>query len=61
MATLPAPEHNLWRQCFNVAERQELLDEDTAAFSRVTGILLVVVTVGVLLAMLSVFAICAAG
>lgn len=44
------PQHDYFQEVFNSQERQELLDEDTAAFSGVTGILMFVIATGVLLA-----------
>lgn len=51
-ASFSHPDH--FQEAFNPQERQELLDEDTAAFSGVTGILIFVIGVGVALAAFSV-------
>jgi hypothetical protein len=61
MASVSFQEHDLWQESFNLQERQELLDEDTAAFSGVTGILLFVVTGGLVLGVFSVLVILALG
>ena len=51
-ASFPQPDY--FQDSFNPQERQELLDEDTAAFSAVTRILIAVIAAGVLLAAFSV-------
>ncbi len=53
MATVQIPEDNRLH-AFSYAEEQQLLDDDAAAFGSVTGILLFVVSAGLLLGMLSV-------
>jgi hypothetical protein len=57
MSSVSFPQHDLWQDSFNAQERQHLLDEDTAAFSGVTGILMLVVSAGLLLGAISVLAI----
>jgi len=61
MSTVSFQEHDLWQESFQADERQHLLDEDTAAFSSVTGILLFVVSAGLLLGVFSVLVILAMG
>lgn len=53
MSAVSFPQHDHFAEAFNSQERQELLDEDSAAFSGVTGILISVITAGVLLAAFS--------
>jgi hypothetical protein len=61
MSTVSFPQHDLWQESFDAQERQQLLDEDAAAFSGVTGILMLVVSAGLVLGALSVLAILALG
>ena len=44
MSTVPAPAHDLWHERFDDVEQQRLLDEDTSAFTGVSGILLLIVS-----------------
>lgn len=53
-------EHPFWTQAFRPDDRFQQLDEDHFAWLSVTGVLLTIVTLGVLFAALSV-AICVAG
>ena len=50
MSVVSFPDNDHFQESFDSRERQELLDEDTAAFSSVTGILIFVIAIGVLLA-----------
>ena len=61
MSTVSFPQHDLWQESFDDQERQQLVDEDTAAFSGVTGILMFVVSAGLVLGALSVLAILVLG
>jgi tetrahydromethanopterin S-methyltransferase subunit F len=61
MATAEFQSHDLWHTTFDATERQQLLAEDRSAFTGVTGILMFVVSAGVLLAVVSVLAILALG
>jgi hypothetical protein len=54
MSAISFPQHDHVQEAFNAEERQLLLDEDSAAFSGVTGILIAVIAAGVILAALSV-------
>jgi hypothetical protein len=61
MSTVPAPAHDLWHEKFDDVEQQRLLDEDTSAFTGVSGILLLIVSTGLLLGIASILAILAGG
>lgn len=61
MSSVSFPQRDLWQDRFNAQERQQLLDEDTSAFSGVTGILMLVVSAGLVLGALSVLVILAMG
>jgi len=61
MSAASFPNHDYFPEPFNAQERQELLDEDTAAFRGVTGILMFVIAVGVMLAIFTVAVILATG
>jgi hypothetical protein len=54
MSAASVPQHDYFQESFSSQERQELLDEDTAAFSGVTGILMFVIAAGVALAVFTV-------
>ncbi len=53
MSAISFPKQDHFQEAFNAEERQQLLDEDTSAFSGVTGILMFVIAVGVALAAFS--------
>jgi hypothetical protein len=61
MSAVSFPNRDYVQEAFNAQERQELLDDDTAAFSSVTGILMFVIGGGVLLAAFTVAVILAMG
>ena len=61
MSAASFPQHDYFQETFNAQERQELLDEDTAAFTGVTGILMFVIAAGVMLAVFTVAVILATG
>lgn len=61
MATVEFQSRDLWQESFDAAEQQHLLAEDASAFAGVTGILMFVVSAGLLLGALSVLVILALG
>lgn len=48
-------EHPVWESAFNEATRQEQMEDDSNAWHIVTGLLLAIVTIGVLLAVFTVW------
>jgi len=54
MATVDIDQSNVSHQYFNAAEQQRLLDEDSQAFAGVTGILMFLVSAGLVLGIVSV-------
>jgi hypothetical protein len=61
MATVEFQSHDVWEDSFDAAEQQHLQDEDTAAFTGVSGILLFIVSGGLLLGIFSMVVILAMG
>ena len=61
MATAGYQAPRLYQATFDNAEQQRLLNEDTSAFAGVSGILLFIVTAGLLLGIVSVLMILAGG
>lgn len=59
MSTTTYQAPTAYQQSFDEVERQRLLDEDTSAFAGVSGILLLIVTAGLLLGIVSVLVILA--
>ncbi len=61
MATVQFQTNNVWQESFDAAERQNLQNEDDSAFAGVSGILLFIVSAGLLLGALSVLVILTLG
>lgn len=61
MAAVEYLSPDLWQDRFTPAEQQDLLAEDASAFTGVMGILMFVVSIGLLLGALSVLVILAVG
>jgi len=49
------PNHPVWESAFNEATRQEQMEDDSTAWHIVTGLLLAIVSMGVLLAIFTVW------
>jgi hypothetical protein len=52
---------DVWERSFTAEDRQHLLDEDTEAFAGVTGILMFLVSAGLVLGVLSLLIVFALG
>jgi len=61
MSTAQWQTHNTWQESFDNVERQRLLDEDSSALAGVSGILLLIVSTGLLLGVASVLLILGGG
>jgi hypothetical protein len=61
MSTAGYQAPNFYQASFDNVEQQRLLDEDTSAFTGVSGILLLIVSAGLLLGIASVLVILAGG
>jgi hypothetical protein len=61
MSTAGYQAQNLYQVSFDNVEQQRLLDEDTSAFAGMSGILLLIVSAGLLLGIASVLIILAGG